>query len=798
MLESLRQDVTHAFRALGEMPGVASVALISLAVGIAANATVFSLVQAVAFPTLPYPEASRLVFLEGRNATRNLTGFPVSAPDALDLAAASHAFESSALTADASVTIREAATPVRFTARAVARTFFDVLRISPAQGRIFAEADDDTVILGDRIWRAELAADPAIVGRVIQIDDRPRTVIGVMPPAFDTDADLWVPLPWTASSAARRDDRQFMVFARLAPGRTADDAVREAEDVSARLAAEYPSTNGGWAMVPTPLARLHGQDSRATFLLLQAAVAIVLLIACANIANILLAHGTRRAHEMAVRAALGASRGRLVRQLLTESAVLALAGGALGLILTLWGIRAARGLIDLPASIQPRLNLMVAGFAAAISIITGVVCGLLPAFRTSNTVPRTALETEGSRGATSPGARAGWRSTLVATQVAAAVVLATGAALLVQSLLNRERVDLGFDPHSAMRADVSFSGPRYQTADSQRLAVARLLADLERDPAVAVAGASAWVLSRGAGVPLHVTLPARGDAIIGAGAPNAVEAVTTDYFQAMAVPVTRGRIFSAADRAGAPLVAIVNDEFARRTWPDRNPIGESIRLGTPAESAPVVTIVGVVGSIRQSVMHGSVSPRVYVPYQQYSSPEFSLVVRARGDVGAAATAMRTAIRETDPALVLDGVRTVDDDIARYADPVRFMARLLTAFGVTGVLLAALGVFGTMSYVVSMRLREMAVRTALGATRTDVLRLVLMSGLRITAIGVAVGAIAAAFAARTLGAFLFGVTPADPRTLVLVTAGLSIVSIGACYRPARRAASVDPMTVLRRD
>jgi predicted permease len=799
MFETLRQDLTVARRSLWREPGVTLVAIGSLAIGIAANATVFSLVAAIDFPRLIYPDTARIVFVESRNRPRDLSEMPISAPDAIDLAAAAHTLESPALTVDDDIVMREAATPAHWSARMVTPAFFSVLRTGARSGRVLGDGDEDrAIVLGDRFWRQQLGADPAAVGRVVHVDDEPRTIVGVMPPGFDPDADVWMTLPAARITAAGRADRQFTTFARLAPGATLADASREISAVSARLAADHPTTNAGWEMFPTLLARMHGQDSHGAFLMMQGAVAFVLLIACANIANILLARGTQRGHEMAVRIALGANGARLVRQLLTESLVLAIAGGVFGAILTLWGIQLARGLYNFSESIDPQLNLPVLAFTATISMITGVLTGVVPALRASRTAPQTALQTAGSRGATDHRARGRWRAALVAVQVASAVVLASGAVLLVQSLANRERVDLGFNPAGAVRADLTLGGARYSGADSWRVASDALFDRLHQDRAVASAGATAWVLSRGTGAQLQFTLPARGDAVITSGPPNAVEAVTPEYFDSMAVPVRQGRVFGGADRAGAPLVAIVNDEFARKTWPDRSPIGEVVRLGTPADRAPEATIVGVVGSIRASAMHGFVVSRIYVPYAQFPAAHLSLVVRARGDAAPMIASLQGAVRAIDPSLVLDQVRTVEADVARFVEPVRFITVLFSAFGLAGLLLAALGVFGTMSYAVSQRRREMAVRTALGAARRDIAWLVLASGLRITAIGIVAGVATAAFAARAIRSFLFGVTPEDPATLLLVAVMLAAVSLVACYRPARLAASADPMAVLRRE
>jgi putative ABC transport system permease protein len=798
MTDTLRQDLRLALRSLLREPGVTLVALTSLAIGIAANATVFSLVQAVEFPQLPYPDASRIVFIESRNLPRDLSELPISAPDALDLAASVRTLDTPALTVDESITVREAATPAHWSGRLVAPAFFDVMGIRPSQGRALAAGDEaSAVVLGDHFWRTQLGGDPAIVGRAIHVNDGTCTVVGIMPPHFDPDADFWMALPSSKVASAARDDRSYTTFARLAPGRSLDDAAREIAALSARLTAEHPVTNTGWEMFPTLLTRMHGQDARGVFFLMQGAVAFVLLIACANIANILLARGTRRAHEMAIRIALGADRVRLVRLLLTESLLLSAGGGAVGVLMTMWGIRLARVLFDFPESIAPELNAIVLGFTGVVAMLTGVLSGIVPALRASSVRPRATLAAEGARG-TTDAARGGLRAGLVAVQIASAVVLATGASLLVQSLINRQHVDLGFNPANAVRADLALSSGRYDAPESQRAAASEVLDRIAASPEIAAAGATGWALSQGVGARPRLTLPGRGDLVLGAGAPNAIEAATPGYFAAMGIPLLEGRRLADTDRAGGPLVALVNQEFAHNVWPDRSPIGDRVRLGSPENSAPIVTVVGVVGAIRRSAMHGSVAPRIYVAYAQLPTRSLSLVVRARDSVGPATSVMQSAVRVTDPSLVLDNVRTVEADVAQFVEPVRSITRLFAAFGLTGLLLAALGVFGTVSYAVSQRRREMAVRSALGATRGDLMRLVLGHGLRLAAAGLVVGVTAAILTARALSGLLFGVAPADPLTLAAVAASLVLVSLAACYRPARAAAGVDPMTVLRRE
>ena len=795
MFDRFLRDTTFAARSLLRSRGVTSVAIASLAVGIAANATIFSLVQAVEFPSLIYPEASRIVFLESRNHQRGLIGMPVSAPDALDIVAATHTLDLPSLTADQTSILRQGASAKRVTRRRVMPSFFEVMRVPPSLGRMLAANDgQDAIVLSDGLWRNELGTDPAIVGRPIRLDGGTVTVVGVMPPRFDADADFWVPLSPSLAGFAR-DDRQFTLFARLAPQATLGEASRELSDISSRLAADQPATNKDWVTFPIALTRMHGRDSRGAFILLQGAVAFVLLIACANIANILLARASTRRNEMALRVALGASRSHLVRGLLTESVMISLAGGVAGVMLSMWGIRLAKAVGGFPEIIDPSLNRVVLGFTAALSMLTGMLCGIVPALRASNVAPEPLLRAGSGRG-TAGQTRGRLRSGLVAAQVAGALVLATCGGLMVKSFANRERVNLGFDSRNALRADVSLSGDRYRKPEALTAAVDGIFERLRREPDVVSAGASTWALPTSAGAQRDLTLPSERDEALDRSIRRGVEAVTPGYFDALGAPVTLGRAFIESDRAGTEPIALVNEELVRHLWPNRNPVGELLRLGAAEEHAPVVTVVGVVSTIRRSRMHDVPVARVYVPYAQYPNASLAIIVRARTDVRAAGRALQDAVQSTDSSLLVEGLRSVDADLAQFVAPIRLITSLLGGFGVVGLLLAGLGVFGTMSYSVSQREREMAVRAALGAARGDILRLVFGSALRITAAGVLAGVIVATAATRALSSFLFGVSPNDPATFVTVIGFLTIVALASCYRPARAAATADPMTILR--
>jgi len=793
MIEAVWQDVRFAVRSLLRARGVALVAIVSLAFGIGANATVFSLVQAVEFPSFIYPTASRIVFAESGNRARDLMGLPVSAPDALDIASASRTLETPAVAADQSSVLRVGDLTMRVAGRRVSAGYFPLFGVNAIRGRVLGPDDDPAaMVISHDLWQSAFLGDPSIAGRRVRLDGGDVSVIGVMPPRFDADADFWTPLGSSVRTFAR-DDRQVTLFARLAPGASFDTADAEVRGLSERLAAEHPATNRDWITYLVPLSRMHGRDSRGAFLLLQAAVGLVLLIACANIANVLLARGTNRRHEMALRVSLGARGSRLVRALLIESTLLSVIGGAFGVLLAMWGIRVTRLIGGFPEAIDPRLNPQVLTFLAVVSVSTGVLCGIVPALRAARTAPGAVLRAEGTR-ALSDG-RGRLRSVLVAAQIALALVLGTCAALMLQSLVHREHVDLGYDPAGAVRATVVLPADRYDTPDAIRAGASRIVDQLNTSSDVTAAGVVTWALPTGAGGQRQITLPDENDRALATGVPRAVEAVTPRYFPALGVPFEAGRDFSPSDGPSAAPVAIVNEELARQLWRDRNPVGQRLRLGAMGENVPVVTVVGVVGSIRRSGMHDRLPARVYVPFSQHPNGSLTVVVRGRHDA-AAARALQSAVRRTDPGLFAEDLKTVEAEVAQFVAPIRMITLLLTAFGVGGLLLAGLGVFGTMSYTVSQRGREIAIRAALGATKGEVLRLVLRSALTMTAAGILAGGLAAAALANALRAFLFGVRPADPATFAVITAAVVVLAIAAAYRPARRAASLDPVAVLR--
>lgn len=772
-----------AWRALLRDPQLTTVAVLSLAVGLAANTTIFSLVHALEFPRLIYPRASQLVFLESDHIERGLAGMLVSVPDAQDLARATRTLSHVAWAGDQSSVLDTGSQRRRVSGRRVSETFFSTFETSAAIGRTLRPEDPPgTVVLSHQLWSAAFGGTTTLTDLTPRLDGTVVSVVGVMPEAFDADAEFWIPLAAEPTTFAR-DDRQFSVFARVVPEATLAQATNEVNTLSATLAAAHAQSNAGWVMRLYPLSRLHGRDSRETFYLLQAAVLGMLLIACANIANLLLARGAERRHEMALRLSLGATRAHLARQLLAEGLVLALAGGLLGIVLSLWGIRGARALGGFPDVIAPTLNVGVLAFSAALSVLTGALCAAWPAWQASATAPEEALRQGGTR---TTGGTGHGRSVLLAIQISAALVLIGLGALLLQSWRHRQALDLGLDPAGVVRASVSGASTDSTLSFTEALAA---------HPEVEAAAVSAWALPSGAGAQRAIQSTTSAAALDPASG-RTFESVSVNFFKTLRVPVRAGRVFDDTDRPGAPLVAVINETLARRISPDATPVGATLRLGE-ATADPIVTVIGVVGDVRRSVMHDSPLPRVYLPFAQHPSGSgLQLFVRARAEETPVSRLLLDTAQTVDRSLLVEDIEAASTDLARFTAGLRMTTTVLSLFGGVGLALAALGVYGTTSYVTSTRTRELAVRAALGADRGRLLRLVLRTVSQPLAVGLVAGIALSAFAVRSVEASLFGVSATDVTTMAAAVGVLILVTLLAAARPALRAANTDPMTALR--
>jgi len=801
-LESTR-GVRAAWRTLARSPGLVVMSVLSLAIGIGANLTVFGVLRAIEFPILPYPDASRLVQIDASNVSRGASGYPMSLPDFDDVRRTTRSFSTMAASTDATLTLRGGNEPARIAGKRVTGDFFSTLGVRPALGRTVGEADGGTavIVLSDQLWRTQFGGDQRVIGRIVQVDGQAHTVLGVMPPRFDENTDAWVPLT-DQPTAVARDDRQYTVLARLAPTASLESTRSELAMVANQLAAEHRETNTGWELAPTPLARLRARESGGGWYQLQAAVGFLLLVAAANVANLLLARAVARRREMAIRTALGATRWQRFRLVMAEGVILAAAAAVVGVILSIWGAGVVTALAGLPPSVRVPFDAVTIAAAVTLALVVAVLVALAPATFTARMDADTALRESGTRGTSATRAQRRLRTLLVYTEVAAALVLVTGASLMARTLWNRQQRDLGFDPRNALRGELALSEPRYDGAASVRSTVSDLRGRIGSQPGVTAVGVSGFPFAARLGSPIQLTSAGRDGDVLGADAPRVIEGVTPGFFQAMATPLHRGRDFGASDVSGGAPVAIVNEELARRAWPAGDAVGRSLRIGATdaigGAVTPTVTIVGVVASTLRSSMHDRVLPRLYVPLDQFPARNVTLIVRSDDTPGQLVGGVKAAVREIDARLFVEDLRTLESDEAAFLRPTRLYAVMLQAFAGLALLLAAIGVYASMAYSVAQRTRELAIRLALGAEPARLVRRVLGEGVRIAIVGGIVGVLVARAGGRVLQALVYGVETTDPLSFGAAMLILLLVVVLGTWIPARRASTTDPAITLRVD
>jgi putative ABC transport system permease protein len=793
------QDLRHAGRMLRRNPGFTIVAILALAVGIGANTAVFTVVNGVLLRPLPFPESGRLFLIS--NLPRR-SPFPLSPGlierDYLEFRRNNRSFEGIATFSSLGAVLTGAGDPVRVPTAAVTPDFFAVLRMSAGLGRTFGSGDDreHIAILSDNLWRNRFGADPRVIGRTITLDGVARTVVGVMPPGFSfpPDAQLWTPLEIRVDphNATLRP-----VLGRLKPGVSRQQAQSELEALVTALPPEHGEKRGDSVARIVPLKELVVGDVRGSLLIFSGAVAFVLLIACANVANLLLMRVASRRQEVSVRAALGAGRWRLIRQLLTESTLLSLAGAAAGLVVALWTVPVLLALAPpgkLPRANDVRIDGWVLGATLLVSVLTGIVSGLAPAFRISRRDAR--LSNVAARVET--GRRERLRAAFVITEVALAVVLLSGAGLMLRSFLWLRTVNPGFRPENVLTMTIELPPAVYKTAAQMRAFHDSILAKLSAIPGVAAAGAVNWR-------PLGGML-IKGDFQVDGGRTLPRNymvdkpAISPGYFRAMGIRMLRGRDFDPRDNESGPGVAIVSESVARRLWPGEEPIGKRISMEDHAKPKDWLTVVGVVDDIRQQTLRQPPDSAIYRPYLQVSQPFFlshmTFVVRTGPNPQSAASAMLAAVRETDKDQPAETIATMQDLIAATTAEPLFETRLLAAFSTIALLLAAIGIYGVLAYSVTERTREIGIRMALGAVKSDVVGMVLRHTLALAGVGIVFGLAGAFAVSRVLAKFLFNVSPTDAVTLLSVTLLLAGVALMTAWIPARRAAGVDPAVALR--
>ena len=813
-LEQALQDLRYALRSLRRNPGFTATVVLTLALAIGANATIFSVVNAVLLEPLPFPNLERLVNLRETRPVAGGTGkrvpVPVSPATFFDWRNGVSSFEQIAAVAPNEVTLTGDGEPEQLQAAAVTAELLPMFGIAPMLGRAFRPDEnrpgaEPVVILSHAFWQRRFGGDAAAVGRSMTLDGRRCTIVGVLPPWFDDAAAagvsmrgrpaIWAPLP-LVEAGAPRSVPAWDVHARLKPGATIAAAQTEVSAVMQRLAKEFPATNAARdAQVESLVDRVVG-SVRSNLWILFAAVALVLLIACANVANLLLARASLRGAETAMRAALGASRSRLIRQFLAESLLLSLAGCAVGLVAVAASLDAFTALLPamLPRAEHIALDGRVLAFTVIVSLLTGLAFGLLPAWHGARTDLQATLKTGGRTGQ-GGSAAARVRSALIVAQVALSVVLLVGAGLLLKSFAALTGVDPGFNPHNVLTLRVSLNGEKYRGGVVQSAFFDRLAQQVQAIPGV---DSAALVF------PLPFSGPIQNSPFAVVGRPaNLADELSTqfniispDYFRTLGIRVTQGRVFNERDTEGSPPVVIVNETLARRIWPGENPLGKRLTVGRGRAATIEREVVGVFADIKQRELDSDPLLQVCVPHAQVQTRTLYLAVRGRVEATTLLAPLREQLKALDPDLPIVDLALWTARLSGSIAPRRITAWLLAAFAGAALLLALIGLYGVMSYLVAQRTREFGIRMALGAKLADMLRLVVGRGMRLVVAGLAIGVLASLGLTRLLGGLLFGVQPTDPATFLGVSLLLAGVGAVACFLPARRAARIDPIVALR--
>ena len=805
-------DIRYGFRMLLKHKGFTAVAVIALSLGIGANTAIFSLVNGVLLRPLPFPDAERIIYIEGQNPGAGITESNISYLDFTDWSQQTDLFASTAAywTGNAQFGA-DGAEPERVPRAGVTTGFFSVLGVQPILGRAFVPEDDKgwpqtVAIISHGLWKRRFGSDPAIVGKKVQMSSWPLTIIGVMPPGFEypEQTQVWVPTAVNLSDEPR-DNRVWSAIARLNAGIDLKQAQTRLSAINAQLAKQFHETNKGWDVFVSTLHERLVREVKPSLLALLGAVGFVLLIACANVANLLLARSAARQKEIAIRAAMGASRTRVLRQMLTESILLSAIGGAAGLVLSIW-------LTDLLMSMLPEgaprlgqigIDYRVLTFALGVSALTGILFGIVPALQASKLDVTSALKQGGRSG--EGHRRTSARSLLLIGEVALSLVLLVGAGLLIKSFLRLQEVRPGFNAHNVLIANLSLQGPKYKDDKTCVEFFRQLIERLEAAPGVQAAGGSV-------NLPLNPTGYAIGRGFIPEGRPLTVDeakdamfsTITGDYFRTLQIPLVSGRTFEPGDNAEGPKVVIINETTAKRYFGSpAAAIGKRLSIwaafrGHRRDEKFMREIVGVVGDTKTGSLTEEGGMQIYVPHAQDSQWNFmGLVIRTAADPVAFATTLRREVQALDKDQPIYNVRTMDDVVLDSLGTRRVSMQLFAVFGIAALLLAAIGIYGVMAYTVTQRTQEIGIRMALGAQRSDVLGLVVRQGMTLAAIGVVAGLAGAFCLTRVMASLLFNVRPDDPTTYLAISFLLIVVAFLACYLPARRAAKLDPVLALAR-
>ena len=801
------RDIKYAVRSLVHDRGVSTIVILCLALGIGVNATLFSVVDGVLIQSLPFAEPDRLFVLSETSERRGIREAGVAYQTLRDWEERTTMFASMAATSGSSIALSDGAEAERFAGALVTWSMFPILGVNPVLGRHLRAEDDlpgaePVVILSHEVWQRRYQSDPQIIGRSVTVNGKPHTVVAVMPIGFSfpENQKVWIPLGPTARDDARTE-RSLFAFGRLKPGVTLAQARAELTSMAATLETQYPVTNEGWSAITQPLSdEFIPDDVRLVLLTMMGAVTIVLLIACANVANLMLARASGRQREFCVRAALGAGRAQLIKQLLTECVLLGLASAPLGLAIAYVGVWMLDNAVPpgmVPYYIHWEISPRVIAYTLGVSALTGLVFGLAPALQAGRLNLQEALR-DGARGSGQSGRRARIRNGLVVLEVALSLVLLVGASLFVRSFLNLQSASPGFETAPLLTARFFMVGEAYATAEQKAQRVEDVMRRIESLPGVTTAFASNFVpLDAGGG---------SGHAIIdGRAVPKGEEptilytAVTPHLYKTMALTLLKGRDFTDAEGAGRTPVAVINDTMAKKLWPGTDAVGRRFRL-VETEPEEWFTVIGVAPDIRMFDMDDDTPDFsvAYVPYRFSNFANIGVTIRAAGDPALLATAVRSSIRESDPGLPIFGLRTMEDLRREGFWQFRLFGFMFGIFGAAALFLAGVGVYGVLSFSVSQRTQEMGVRIALGAKQSDVLGLVVRQGVTLAAIGVVVGLIGAFGITRVIASLLYNVTPTDPLSFGGVALFLALIAVVASYLPARRATNVDPIVALRNE
>ncbi|MGB7923549.1 MAG: ABC transporter permease [Pyrinomonadaceae bacterium] len=802
MIGTLLQDLRYGVRALLLKPGFAAVAILTVALGIGATSTIFSFVNGILLRPLPYQNPERLVLLDETAVKRGVDSMGVSFPNFVDWREQNHVFEDIGAHVEDSLTLAGDGEPEQLAGANVSQGTFEVLGVAPVLGRTFVAEEDrpdhDTVaILSYGLWQRRFGSNPRIIGQTINLNNRPRTVIGVMPPGFRFPevAELWTPLALD-SQRWTRNDHGLMAVARLKPGVTLEQAQAEFDTIALNIEKQNPVTNEGLGVKLNGLrAGLVGDYQRALIILLGV-VGFVLLIACANVANLLLARASARQKEMAIRSALGASRGRIFRQLLTESLLLGLMGGAFGLVLALWGLDLLLAAIpvEIPFWMKFSMDGRVLGFTIGVSLVTGLIFGVAPAMQASRPDLNETLK-DGGRSGTGTGHHR-LRNLLVVAEVALSLMLLVGAGLMMRSFMRLQQVNSGINPENVLTMEVPLPRAKYPEPEQRSAFFKQLIERTSALPGAQAVGATSNLPLSGSRWGRSLTV--EGHPVLSVGQADMINhcVITPAYFRAIGTPLLMGRDFSDEDAKDATKVTIIDERLAEQYWPGESPLGKRIRFGPPEGNEPWHTIIGVVGAVRHERLDTVTRKTVYLTHLQLPIREMTLVVRTLTPPESLAAAIRNQVLELDHDQPVANVRTMKEVVARSVWQTRLYTILFGAFAAVALILASVGIYGVMAYSVTQRTHEIGIRMALGAQTRDVLRMVVGHGMLLALAGVGIG-LAGSFAlTRVMASLLYGVSATDPQTFVGVSLLLTAVALLACYIPARRATRVDPMIALR--